>query len=102
MIYGYARVSSQGQDFEGQVAALKRFGAKKIYSEKFTGTTSNRPALKRLERIITSGDVLVVTKLDRLARSVREGIKIIDKLTKKGITVHVLNLGLLDNSPSGH
>ena len=102
MIYGYARVSSQGQDFEGQVAALKRFGAKKIYSEKFTGTTANRPALKRLERIITSGDVLVVTKLDRLARSVREGIKIIDKLTKKGITVHVLNLGLLDNSPSGH
>lgn len=102
MIYGYARVSSQGQDFNGQVAALKKFGATKIYSEKFTGTTANRPALKRLERIITSGDVLVVTKLDRLARSVREGIKIIDKLTKKGITVHVLNLGLLDNSPSGH
>lgn len=102
MIYGYARVSSQGQDFNGQVAALKKFGATKIYSEKFTGTTANRPALKRLERIIANGDVLVVTKLDRLARSVREGIKIIDRLTKKGISVHVLNLGLLDNSPSGH
>jgi Site-specific recombinases, DNA invertase Pin homologs len=98
-VYGYARVSSQGQDFDGQIEELKRNGATRVYSEKFTGTTSNRPALKRLLRIITAGDVLVVTKLDRLARSVREGIKLIDRLTAKGI--NVLNLGMLDETPAG-
>ena len=100
-VYGYARVSSQGQDFDGQIEELKRNGATRVYSEKFTGTTSNRPALKRLLRIITAGDVLVVTKLDRLARSVREGIKVIDRLTAKGIKVNVLNLGMLDETPAG-
>ena len=100
-VYGYARVSSQGQDFDGQIDELKRNGATRVYSEKFTGTTSNRPALKRLLRIITVGDVLVVTKLDRLARSVREGIKVIDRLTAKGIKVNVLNLGMLDETPAG-
>ncbi|WP_195556147.1 recombinase family protein [Weissella cibaria] len=101
-IYGYARVSSQGQDFDGQIVQLKQYGATKVYSEKFTGTTANRPALKRLLRVIDEGDVLVITKLDRLARSVREGIKIIDRLTEKGIKVHVLNFGMLDDSPAGH
>ncbi|MEY4665754.1 recombinase family protein [Weissella cibaria] len=101
-IYGYARVSSQGQDFDGQIVQLKQYGATKVYSEKFTGTTANRPALKRLLRVIDEGDVLVITKLDRLARSVREGIKVIDRLTEKGIKVHVLNFGMLDDSPAGH
>ena len=100
-VYGYARVSSQGQDFDGQIEELKQNGATRVYSEKFTGTTSNRPALKRLLRIITAGDVLVVTKLDRLARSVRDGIKVIDRLTAKGIKVNVLNLGMLDETPAG-
>lgn len=101
MIYGYARVSGTDQDLTLQIEELKSVGCSKVYSEKFTGTTTDRPEFKKLLRRLKKGDMLVVTKLDRFARTASDGIALIDKLTEKGVRVNVLNLGLLDNSTAG-
>lgn len=101
MIYGYARVSTQLQDFNGQCETLKKEGCEQIYSEKFTGTQTDRPELQRLLSDIQEGDTLKVTKLDRLARNTREGIDIIQELLDKDVKVHVLNVGYIDNTAMG-
>ena len=106
MIYGYARVSTRGQakdgnSLEAQENALRLAGATKIYADVFTGTKKHRPELDKLLDIMQSGDTMVVTKLDRIARSATQGIELIQKLLEKGIIVHVLNMGLMDNTPTG-
>ena len=106
MIYGYARVSTKGQakdgnSLEAQENALRSAGAIEIYSDAFTGTKSHRPELDKLMVVMKSGDTLVVTKLDRIARSATQGIELIQSLLDKGVVVHVLNMGLMDNTPTG-
>ena len=106
MIYGYARVSTKGQakdgnSLEAQETALKNAGAVKIYSDAFTGTKSHRPELDALLNTLKEGDPIVVTKLDRIARSASQGMVLIQSLLDKNITVHILNLGRLDNTPTG-
>ncbi len=106
MIYGYARVSTKGQakdgnSLEAQENALRSAGAIEIYSDAFTGTKSHRPELDKLMAVMRSGDTLVVTKLDRIARSATQGIELIQSLLDKGVVVHVLNMGLMDNTPTG-
>lgn len=101
MIYGYARVSTVSQELEVQLQSLEREGATVIYKEKFTGTKTDRPQLNELLSILEEGDKLVVTKLDRLARNTKEGIEIIERLFEKGVKVHVLNVGLLENTTMG-
>ncbi|MEK4200925.1 recombinase family protein [Cytobacillus sp. FSL K6-0265] len=101
MKYGYARVSTVHQELESQLQSLKSEGCEVIYSEKFTGTKTNRPEFRKLLSIVDEGDTLVVTKLDRLARNTREGIEIIEDLFAKGVKVHVLNVGLLENTTMG-
>lgn len=104
--YGYARVSTKGQAKEGnslesQKESLRAAGARKIYSDAFTGTTTDRPQLELLLNKLRPGDKFVVTKLDRMARSVQQGIDLIESLIKKGVTVHILNIGILDDTPTG-
>jgi len=106
MIYGYARVSTKGQardgnSLEAQEYALMAAGATIIYSDSFTGTKTYRPEFDKLLKELKSGDTLVVTKLDRFARSVTHGMELIQTLLNKGITVHVLNIGLMDSTPTG-
>lgn len=106
MVYGYCRVSTQmqardGNSLEAQEQLLKENGAKKIYSDAFTGTKAHRPELDKLLTVLQAGDKLVVTKLDRIARSASQGIELVQTLLDKGVTVHVLNMGLLDNTPTG-
>ena len=101
MKYGYARVSTRGQDLNIQESTLQGEGCQKIYEEKFTGTKRDRPQFNALLEILKENDTLVVTKLDRLARNAREGIEIIESLFDKGIRVHVLNVGLLENTTMG-
>lgn len=101
MIYGYARVSTQAQDLESQLQALRVEGAQEIYEEKFTGTQTNRPQLNELMQRLQEGDKLIVTKLDRLARNTKEGIEIIEQLFARNVKVHVLNVGLLENTAMG-
>ena len=106
MVYGYCRVSTQmqardGNSLEAQEKLLRENGAKEIYSDAFTGTKAHRPELDRLLDKLQTGDKLVITKLDRIARSASQGIELVQSLLDKGITVHVLNMGLLDNTPTG-
>jgi DNA invertase Pin-like site-specific DNA recombinase len=101
MKYGYARVSTLNQDLESQLQTLENEGCNKIFAEKFTGTKADRPEFQELLSIIKEGDTLVVTKLDRFARSAEDAIHIIKCLFDKGIKVHVLNMGLVENTPTG-
>ena len=106
MIYGYARVSTKGQardgnSLEAQTHALTEAGATEIYYDSFTGAKIDRPEFDKLKRKLLPGDTLIVTKLDRFARSALQGRQMIEKLITQGITVHVLNIGVMDNTPTG-
>lgn len=106
MIYGYARVSTvkqknEGNSLEGQTAALKEHGAVEIYTDAFTGTKADRPNLNRLLPLLKEGDTLIATKLDRLSRSASQGIALVDDLLSRGVKVHILNMGVIDNTPAG-
>ena len=106
MIYGYARVSTAGQAASGNSLAdqqeqLTKAGCQEIIVEQYTGSTTHRPAFSQLLDKLQPDDTLVVTKLDRIARNAGEGINLINDLMKKGIKVHILNIGLLDNTPTG-
>ena len=100
-VYGYARVSTIAQDLEGQLQQLEQNGATVIYKEKFTGTSTERPELQKVLNILKEGDTLIVTKLDRLARNTKEGIEVMESLFGRGVKVHVLNVGLLENTTMG-
>ena len=106
MIYGYARVSTRGQAYDGnslevQVNELKSAGAEKIYQDVFSGKTTKRPELNKLLKIIESGDKLIITRLDRIARSLIQGVQLLEGLSERGVVVEVLNMGTIDNSPTG-
>ena len=92
MIIGYARVSTIGQDVETQKEILQEHGCEKIFAEKVTGTsTAPRQALTNMLDQIRSGDKIVVTKIDRLARSIIDLNKIVDDLTSQGVTIEFLS-----------
>jgi DNA invertase Pin-like site-specific DNA recombinase len=95
---GYARVSTEGQDLSGQVDALKAAGAKTIYREKISGARADRPQLAKLMAALKAGDVVVVTKLDRLGRSTRELLDLIDRIGKAGAAFRSLGDPLWDTS----
>jgi DNA invertase Pin-like site-specific DNA recombinase len=84
MIYGYARVSTGGQDLASQLEALKAAGAEKIWREKVSGSKTDRSELAKLMRSLNHGDVLLVTRLDPLARSTRDLLNVLDIVTKSG------------------
>lgn len=105
MIYGYARVSTTGQmnngnSLEGQEKQLEEAGAIKIYKDSFSGTRLDRPEFNILLSKLKEGDTLVVTKLDRIARSMTQGSELITDLINKGVRVNILNIGIMDNTPS--
>ena len=105
MIYGYARVSTKGQakdgnSLEAQEKALRESGANEIYVDAFTGTKTDRPEFDKLMDKIQKGDTLIVTKLDRFARSMTQGSELVSDLVEKGIKVYILNIGVMDNTPS--
>jgi DNA invertase Pin-like site-specific DNA recombinase len=84
MIYGYARVSTDGQTLDAQIAALTAAGAKKVYQEKVSGAKTDRAALARLVAALSAGDVLMVTRLDRLARSTRDLLNVLATVSERG------------------
>jgi DNA invertase Pin-like site-specific DNA recombinase len=85
MRYGYARVSTTGQDYAAQVESLKAAGCERIFSEKRSGrSTSGRHEFRKLMRAMVPGDVVVVTRLDRLARSSRDLLNIVHELQEAG------------------
>lgn len=105
MIYGYARVSTKGQakdgnSLESQIELLKDNGAEEIYSDSFTGTKTDRPQFNELLDKLQKGDTLIVTKLDRFARSMTQGSELVNSLIERGIKVNILNIGVMDNTPA--
>jgi DNA invertase Pin-like site-specific DNA recombinase len=82
--YGYARVSTNGQELSGQIAELTGAGCAKVYREKASGAKTDRPELARVLRQLERGDVLIVTRLDRLARSTRDLLNVLDAISKAG------------------
>ena len=105
MVYGYARVSTKGQakdgnSLEAQEALLRDNGAEKIYIDSFTGTVRDRPKFSSLLQELKEGDTLIVTKLDRIARSMMQGSELVNDLIYRGIRVNILNVGIMDNTPS--
>lgn len=101
MKYGYARVSTRHQDLEGQLRQLEEEHCDKVFFEKITGTKSNRPEFQKLLQAIQTGDTLVVTKLDRFARSTQDALNTIKYLFEKGVRINVLNLGVIENTSTG-
>jgi DNA invertase Pin-like site-specific DNA recombinase len=86
-IYGYARVSGRDQDFNGQIEALKKAGCARVFAEKISGVRAdNRKELARALKALAPGDTLIVTRLDRLARSTRDLLNTLDAVAKAGAT----------------
>ena len=83
MIYGYARVSTDGQSVQAQVAELLAAGCERVFSETASGAKADRSQLKRAVAALTDGDVLLVTRLDRLARSTRDLLNVLAAITEK-------------------
>ena len=106
MIYGYARVSSRGQYIEGtsiddQMRVLKENGAMQIFYDTYTGTKMHRPEFDKMMDAVQDGDTIIVTKLDRLGRTSEGIIRLIKDLIDRDITVKVLNMGTIENTPVG-
>jgi DNA invertase Pin-like site-specific DNA recombinase len=100
MIVGYARVSSDGQSLEVQDQALRQAGAARVYAEKVSGAVTDRAALKRMVGALNAGDVAVVTKLDRLARSTRDLLNTLKQISDAGAGFKVLDNPTLDTTSS--
>jgi DNA invertase Pin-like site-specific DNA recombinase len=83
MIYGYARVSATDQNLDGQIAALNAAGCDKVFSEKESGTKTDRAALAKALKALDAGDVLMVCKIDRLARSTRDFLNTLDTIKER-------------------
>lgn len=108
MIYGYARVSTMkqmknGSSLSDQRQKLMQAGVpeQNIYSDSYTGTKMDRPNFNKLLAVLKQGDTLIVTKLDRFARTAVEGGQIVQQLHSMGITINILNMGVADNTPMG-
>jgi DNA invertase Pin-like site-specific DNA recombinase len=99
-ILGYARVSTQDQHLTGQLEALKAAGAETIYREKISGVRADRPQLAKLMASLQHGDIVQVTKLDRLGRSTRELLDLIERISKAGASFRSLGDPLWDTSSS--
>jgi DNA invertase Pin-like site-specific DNA recombinase len=84
MIIGYCRVSTDGQSLDAQLTALKAAGCDRVYSEKISGAVTERKALAKAISALGPGDLLLVTRLDRLARSTRDLLNLLDTVAKAG------------------
>ena len=106
MIYGYTRVSTKKQlDGYGldvqKKEILEKYPTAIIYEEQYTGAKIDRPIFTNLLSILKENDILVVSRLDRFARNTVEGIKVVEELFKRKISIHILNVGLLEDTPMG-
>lgn len=101
MIYGYARISSVEQNLDLQNDSLKKAGCERIFSDVITGTLKKRPELDRLLQEVRSGDKIVVYKLDRLGRSLKHLMSLVEGFHNDGITFESLSEKIDTQTPSG-
>lgn len=100
-IVGYARVSTDAQDYTMQVDAIKALGAEKIYSEKMTGTKAHRPELDEMRSRLEAGDTVVIYSLSRLGRSTKDLLSIIEEFRDKGVKLVSVKEMIDTETPSG-
>ena len=98
MIYGYARVSTDAQDLTGAMAQLMAAGCQKIFREKITGTTTDRPQLKKLMAAVAHGDVVVIPAVDRLSRDTTDLLVIAREMQRAGAGIRSLAEPFLDTT----
>jgi len=101
MLIGYARVSTQDQDAAAQIAALKTAGCELVFQEKASGGRWDRPELHRLLGQLRKGDVLVVWKLDRLSRALKDVLALMEKVAQAGAGFRSLTEAIDTTSPGG-
>jgi len=101
MLIGYARVSTQDQNLELQRDALAKVGCQKVFEDKVSGTRADRPGLIKALEMLREGDALVVWKLDRLGRSVKQLVNLVGDLNKQGIQFKSLTDAIDTGTPSG-
>jgi DNA invertase Pin-like site-specific DNA recombinase len=101
MKYGYARVSTEDQNPAMQLAALKKAGCKTVFKDEVTGAHVNRPALTRCLKAVEAGDTLIVWKLDRLGRSLRDLIAMLDDFKQRGVKFRSLTEAIDTETPTG-
>lgn len=101
MLIGYARVSTQDQNLELQSDALTKVGCQKVFEDKVSGTRADRPGLAKALEILREGDTLVVWKLDRLGRSVKQLVDLVEELHKQGVQFKSLTDAIDTDTPSG-
>lgn len=101
MIFGYARVSTDDQRLDGQTDALRGAGAERIFADRISGTLRVRPELDRLLDQLRPGDVVTVTKYDRLARSLRDLLDIVDAVQARGAGFRSLAEEIDTTTPAG-
>lgn len=106
MNFGYIRVSTKGQldnnsFFQQEKEILERYPDAYIYKEQFTGSSMDRPVFNNLLSTLKKDDTLIVTKLDRFCRTTKEGLELIEKLSKQGVRIHILNIGLIEDNAMG-
>ena len=101
MLIGYARVSTQDQNLELQFDALNKSGCNKIFEDRVSGSRADRPGLNKLLEMLREGDTLVVWKLDRLGRSVKNLVDLVVELHKRGVQFKSLTDSIDTGTPSG-
>ena len=101
MLIGYARVSTQDQNLDLQIEALTKVGCQKVFDDKMSGSRAERPGLAKALEILREGDTLVVWKLDRLGRSVKNLVDLVGELHKKDIQFKSLTDAIDTGTPSG-
>jgi len=101
-IIGYARVSTEDQHLAAQLEQLHQAGCKRIYKEKASGVKVDRPELSALLDYVREGDTVVACKLDRIARSTKHLLEIVEALERKGVAFRILNINLDTSSPTGN
>lgn len=100
-LIGYARVSTRDQNPEAQTDVLTTAGCEQIFTDKASGKLASRPKLDKALEYLRAGDILVITKLDRLGRSVRNLIDLVGELDKRGVGLRVLHQGIDTTTPGG-
>lgn len=101
MRIGYARVSTEAQNLDRQVDALKDYGVDELYTEKMTGTKSHRPELDKVRLRMREGDLIVVESLSRLGRSTKDLLNLLDEFDSKGVQLISLKESIDTSTPTG-
>ncbi len=98
---GYARTSTTDQNLDAQIELLHDAGADRIYHEKISGVSKNRPELVALLDYVRKGDTVVICKIDRIARNTKHLLEIVETLKIKGVTLKILDINIDTNTPTG-